>query len=294
MLEAISRLAPKLLLTGLLPFTVPNALAQETDPPKLEASGEVTATSKYLWRGQRLTNDWSLQPSGTFSFGGFSFNAWGNLDLTAVNEGDSLPISGNPEAGPGRNNGLKGKFSEIDLTASFAHSIKAVDLEAGVIFYSFPERAASLPSTTELYWSIGIPEAPLSPTATLYIDVDETTERSGTGLYLSTGASKEIPTTFNRLPAVQLSGELGFANGNFGQYYYGEGISGLHDLHAALALPLILGETASISFSVHYSALLGDYRGHQFLDPREVYRATAPNPSAVADTIWVGFTLGFE
>lgn len=293
MLFTISRRVPKLLLATLLTVTAPSALAEETETPELSASGELTVASKYIWRGQRLTNDWSLQPSGTLSLGGFSFNAWGTLDLTAVNEGDSLPIAVNPEAGPGNNNGLRGKFSEIDLTASFAHSIKDVDIEAGVIFYSFPERSASLPSTTELYWSVSLPQAPLSPTATLYLDVDETIETSGSGLYLSAGGSREIPTRIGRFPVIQLSGELGFANGNFGRYYYGEEISGLHDLHAALAIPVVLGERTRLSLSLHYTSLLRDFRDHQFLDPRDVYRGTGPGPSAVADTVWAGLTLGF-
>ena len=40
--------------------------------------------SKYVGRGQRLTNDWSFQPSMTLGVEGFSFNAWGSMDLPSV------------------------------------------------------------------------------------------------------------------------------------------------------------------------------------------------------------------
>ena len=84
--------------------------------------------SKYIWRGQRLTNDWSLQPAATVGIGNFSFNAWGSLDITAVNEGDALPIPENPFAPDGAS-GLKGKFSEIDYTFSYSHSLESVSID---------------------------------------------------------------------------------------------------------------------------------------------------------------------
>ena len=107
------------------------------------AAGDVAMVSKYLWRGQRLTNDWSMQPAFTLGIGGFSANIWGTMDLTAVNPGDALPIQ------PG--DGLKGKFSEVDYTFSYDHSLEGATISVGTILYTFPERSASLASTTEIY-----------------------------------------------------------------------------------------------------------------------------------------------
>ena len=73
--------------------------------------GDLAVVSKYIWRGQRLTNDWSMQPSMTMAIDGFSFNVWGTMDLMAVNEGTGrLLINENPATTGSGNNGLQGDF----------------------------------------------------------------------------------------------------------------------------------------------------------------------------------------
>ena len=129
----------------------------------LSFSGDVAATSKYIWRGQRLTDGWSLQPAGTLGIGNFSLNVWGNMDLAAVNEGDALFLKEDPVAPPGGNNGLQGHFSEVDYTFSYSIPLEKLGLEAGAIVYTFPERSASLPSTVELYGGLSLDSLPLAP-----------------------------------------------------------------------------------------------------------------------------------
>ena len=80
-------------------FLMGTAMAQE---PTYSASGDVVQVSKYMWRGQRLTNDWSLQPSMTLGAKGFSFNAWASMDLTAVNNAPPrFLLPGDPGASAG-------------------------------------------------------------------------------------------------------------------------------------------------------------------------------------------------
>src|SRR5690606_16066356 len=81
-----------LLLVGL----VGTAAAQE-----YSFSGDAALVSKYLWRGQRLTNDWSFQPAMTVGYGGFAFNTWGTMDLTAVNPAPLLPLDPNVDGADG-------------------------------------------------------------------------------------------------------------------------------------------------------------------------------------------------
>lgn len=269
------------------------AFAQDpmTKPIPYSASGDAALVSKYIWRGQRLTNDWSLQPSGTFSIGGFSANIWGNLDLTAVNEGDSLLLPQNPAAPPGAS-GLQGKFSEIDYTLSYTQALgKAVTLDVGSIIYTFPDRSASLPSTTEIYGGLTFDTLPLAPSATLYVDVDETRANGQTGLYFLLGAGHSLPLGHRVFQSLDLSGSLAFANEGFGNYYYGAGESGAHDANLTISLPMILGERWSGSFFVAYSGLLGGAREFQFQDPRDLYRGTAGSPATFADTVWGGVSL---
>ncbi len=251
--------------------------------------GDAAVFSKYLWRGQRLTNDWSLQPSATVGAGPFAFNVWGTLDLAACNEGDALLLAGNPAAPPGDHSGMQGKFSEVDYTFSYSSQVRKMNWTAGAIVYTFPERSATLNATTELYAGVTF-DALLAPSATLYVDVDETGADGGTtGLYLKLGASHSFPVGHRVFRSVDLSGSLGFANSGFGTYYYGASEAGPHDVNLTVAVPFRLSERWSASACIAYSGLLGDFRGLQYPDLRDVYRGlTGPGG---ADTVWGGGTL---
>ena len=255
-------------------------------------AADAAVVSKYVWRGQRLTNDWSLQPEATVGIGKFRFNVWGNLDLTAVNEGDALFIAENPAAPPGNHVGLRGRFSEVDYTVSFTFDLGPADFDVGAILYTFPDRSASLPTTTEIYGEIAFSGAPLSPSAVLYVDIDESRADDGsTGLYLSLGAEHRILSGHRRFPGLDLSASLGVVNDGFGRFYYGQSGSGFHDFGFTATAPIALGEHWSAGAFVSYSALLADFRDHQLRDQRGVYRGTAGGPATFADTVWGGFTL---
>ena len=234
-------------------------------------SGEVATVSKYIWRGQRLTDGWSLQPAATVGIGGFSFNFWSTIDLTAVNEGDALFLPENPAAPPGDHNGMKGQFSEIDLTFSYALEAGPASLDMGAIVYTFPNRTASLPSTVELYGGASFGDVFLSPGATLYIDVDETGKSGSTGLYFLMDAGHMFLIGVPKFPVLELSGSLSVVNSGFSQFYYGISESGFHDASVSLSAPIILGEHWSLSPFITYSALLGEFRDHQFRNPRQAY-----------------------
>jgi hypothetical protein len=272
-------------------FCIPVAGADNPRPP-YTFEADVAGVSKYIWRGQRLTNDWSLQPEATLGIGNFSLNVWGNMDLAAVNEGDALFIRENPAAPPGDHSGLRGRFSEVDYTLSYAFDLSAVSFDVGTIFYTFPDRSASLPATTEIYGGVAFGAAPLSPSATLYVDVDESRAEGGsTGLYLAVGAEHQFLLGHRRFPGLDVSASLGLVNDGFCRFYYGTSGSGPHDFSLTLGAPISLGERWSAGAFLAYSALLRDFRGHQLRDPRGVYRGTAGSPATFADTIWGGFTL---
>ncbi len=266
----------------------PAALAQDSI---YSFGGDAAFVSKYIWRGQMLTNDWSLQPAATVGIGGFSFNAWGSMDLAAVNEGDALPIPENPDAPDGAG-GLKGKFSEIDYTFSYSHSLESVSIDGGLIFYTFPERSASLPSTTELYAGMTFDNVMLAPSGTVYIDINETGKDGGsTGFYFLLAAGHSVPFDNERVSGLDISAWISLANSGFGEYYYGASESGFHDFNLTVGVPIALNDEWSASAFFSYSALLGGFRDHQYLDPRDVLDGTAGNPSDSADTFWGGVTL---
>ncbi|HEX4999466.1 MAG TPA: hypothetical protein VFY29_14655 [Terriglobia bacterium] len=251
--------------------------------------GDAAVVSKYIWRGQRLTNDWSLQPAVTMGVGGFSFNAWGTIDLAAVNPGDSLPIGGMGA------DGLKGKFSEIDYTFSYEHAFESVTASGGAIFYTFPERSAALPSTTEVYGKVTLDSVPLTPFAALYVDVDQTNASStgSNGLYVQFGASHSLPLNNDIFESLDISGTISFVNGGFTKYYYG-GLddAGPHDSSFTVALPIKISDNWSATGFVTYSALLGNsIRQSQYQDPRV---ATKPTGASYADTVWGGFSVSLS
>ena len=252
--------------------------------------GDLAVVSKYVWRGQRLTNDWSMQPSMTMAITGFSFNAWGTMDLTAVNEGTArLIIKENPFATGSDNGGLRGRFSEIDYTFAYDHSFGDVSVGGGVIFYTFPDR---FDTTTELYGTVDSDSAPLAPSVTVYVDVDETRAGTGgTGVYVNIAAGHSFGFNHDVFTGLDFGGSIAFATGGFGDFYYGIAVGGSHDASFSASLPIAINDHWSAGVFVTYSGLLGEFRAGQFQDPRDIYRGTAGSPASYADTVWGGFNM---
>ena len=99
-----------------------------------------------------------LQPSANISKGGFTFNVWGNYELTDVNDYG-------PPHGDGKN-----KFTEIDLTAEYAFSWENFSFPVGIIHYLFPNTSAE--ATTEIYAGASY-DWVVTPSLTVYQDIDE-------------------------------------------------------------------------------------------------------------------------
>lgn len=284
------RFLSKILLLILLGFFMPIAVAQDSDDSIYSFSGDSAWVSKYIWRGQRLTNDISLQPSATVGVGGFSFNVWGTMDLTAVNEGDSLKLA---ESGVPGAVGLKGRFTEVDYTFSYSHSLddSPISLDTGAILYTFPGREASLAATTEIYGSVSVDSA-FSPSATIYIDVDESSRGGGnTGMYFLMSAGHSIESTNPIFTGLDVSASLSVVNSAFGAFYYGTTVAGPHDVNVTFSVPIALNDNWSAGAFFSYSKLLGEFGNHQFLDPREVYNGTSGTPGSMSGTAYGGFTL---
>ena len=296
-LRALPRLTLGALFLQLTLASASWALGQDGGNPEAKkkihtaVSTDVSLASKYVWRGQRLTDDWSLQPSGILEIGKFSVNVWGTMDLTAVNEGDSLYLSENPAAPPGSHSGMQGRFSEVDYTFSFAHQVAGTLVEGGSIVYTFPHRFDSLPSTVELFGGIIFETAPLSPAVRVFFDIDETRRAGDPGVYVQAlaGHSFQLPGRIFR--AIDISGSVAFVNSGFGNFYYGEPESGLHDVNVTFSLPFWGTDKLSASGFLSFSALTGEFRNFQVRNPRDIYLGTAGSPAGYADTLWGGISL---
>ena len=183
-------------------------------------------------------------------------------------------------------------MTEIDFTFSYSHSLESMFIDGGVIFYTFPGRFASLPSTTELYGGVTFDEVMLAPSATLYVDVNESGQDGGsTGIYFQLAAGHSVPFDHERVSGLDISAWISLANSGFGEFYYGASESGFHDFNLTVSVPIALNGEWSASAFFAYSALLGGFRDHQYLDPRDVLDGTAGDPADSADTFWGGVTF---
>jgi len=199
-----------------------------------DVSVSVTADffSKYVWRGQNVTDEWVWQPGASITYKGLTGGVWGSLDLTDEND-------------------ESGQFIEYDYYVDYSGQInEIVGFSVGGIYYYFPGGDA----TTEVYWGFSF-DVPASPAITVYHDIDEI---DGTYVALSVGHSFENP---GDLPfGVDLGASLGWGDGSYNDGYWSTDTvdvdSELNDLTLTAAFPFAVGGL-TVTPGVTYVALLG-------------------------------------
>lgn len=196
---------------------------------------EVTFNSKYVWRGMNLVDDWVAQPSFTVSKGGFSFNVWGDINLTDQND-------------------MTRQIDELDLTFEYDFTFGNFTIPVGLAHYTFPNTAFS--ATTELFTGIAY-DWIVSPSVTVYWDVDQ-----ANGVYVLAGAgySFEVPGLPKGIGmSVDLSAGIGYATDNHNDYYFGVNEGGWVDWNASLAVPVsFLDGKVTVTPAVTYTSLVDD------------------------------------
>jgi uncharacterized protein (TIGR02001 family) len=200
-----------------------------------DVSVEVTADffSKYVWRGQNVTDDWSFQPGVSATYGGLTGGIWGSLDMTSEND-------------------QSGEFIEYDWYLDYSGQItETVGYSVGTIYYYFPGGE----DTTEVYAGVSV-DTIASPSLTVYYDVDEVE-----GTYVSLGFGHSIEGLEDLPFGIDLGASLGWGNGSYNDAYWGTAAmpkigSELNDLVLSVGLPFEVGPV-SVTPSVTYVALLG-------------------------------------
>jgi hypothetical protein len=140
---------------------------------KTSGYASVDVMSNYVWRGQKLSNSWVLQPSVGITYGVFGANIWANYDSDSkIDEGDG-----------------HGEFNETDLTLSYTRSMDKWTFGAGYIYYALNNAN----DTQELYLSAAY-DILLKPTLAVYYDFDE---GNGAFLVASVGHSFEVAKGIN-------------------------------------------------------------------------------------------------
>lgn len=227
----------KFLTKAVLTFSMTLLSAGLVSPtPIVKADVTFGFYSDYVWRGLVVNDESVLQSSITVTkpvsqVGFLSLDVWGNFDLT-----DSIKT--------------KGKFSEIDLTASYNHSLGLFELETGLIHYTFPNTATK--STSEVYFrgSYNLGTIPLAFSFSCYYDFEEID-----GFYSALAIASEIDLSNSFILALKLS--AGYGGSNFNQGYFDFSGSSLVDCAASVVLRYTLSDSVSITAGVHYMQLLG-------------------------------------
>ncbi len=200
-----------------------------------DVSFEVTTDffSKYVWRGQNVTDDWVLQPGFSATYKSLTGGVWGNLDLTDEN-------------------GENGEFIELDWYVDYSGQInETIGYSVGGIYYHFPGAGG----TTEVYGGLSF-DVVASPSVTVYYDVDEVE-----GAYVALGVGHSFEDLGEDVPfGIDLSANLGWGDSNYNDAYWSTPTvtvgSELNDLTLSAAFPFEVGPV-SITPSIHYVALLG-------------------------------------
>jgi len=192
---------------------------------------------KYIWRGQNLSDDPVFQPGLSIAHGNLTAGIWGNMDLTNIN-------------------GNSGDFSEVDYSLDYSAplgNMEGVSYSVGLIYYDFPGTA--IKDTTEVYWGLNF-DLPLSPSITVYHDVDE-----AEGSYVSLAFGHSIERIAELGPDIPVGMEigtsLGWGSGSYNKYYWGTDQSKLNDLTFSVSFPMEIAGWI-LSPSLNYITLVSD------------------------------------
>ncbi|MCX8093640.1 MAG: hypothetical protein N3E50_05685 [Candidatus Goldbacteria bacterium] len=152
----------------------------------------LNGATKYLWRGQKLYNEFCLQPNLNIYVGNFTINYWATFPLD------------------------KGEYIESDFTLIASERMPYLDivkLNAGFIIYTFPNNFAGFKNTLEIFGIISL-DTILSPYLKLNYD-----SVLGNGYYLESGISYSIPISLINLNLYATAGY------NFNQWGYTKSFS---------------------------------------------------------------------
>ncbi len=231
------------------------SFAQDGAVAALSTRFDVAYVSKYVWRGIPQTSEGAVQPSLTFSHSsGLSYNLWASEDID------------------------KGEFTEHDHTLNYAWNAGKLAMNAGYIYYAFPN--TSYASTSEVYASACM-GGTFSPTVSINYDVDE-----ADGFYASLGGGCACPVPWGKgtPTSLNLSARLSFSSANYNRFWFGKGKAALSDLYLSASVPITLTGKASLTPSLSYYTVLDS-------DLREGLDAAGLKPSNLVAAVTMSYAF---
>jgi hypothetical protein len=192
----------------------------------------VDVISNYIWRGQKLSNSWVIQPSVGITYGSFGANIWANYDSDSqIDEGDK-----------------HGEFSETDLTLNYNFFIDRWNFSFGYIYYALNEAN----DTQEVYISASYSTL-LNPTITVYYDYDE-----GYGAFIVASVGHSIDVYKESSLKLSASASYNINNKVMGFDENGDEFSNFYNAELSAGLNISLTKSISLTPKIAYSFPLSD------------------------------------
>jgi len=204
----------------------------QAEEVKTSGSASLDVMSNYVWRGQKLSNSWVIQPSVAIGYGVFGANIWANYDS------DSIVDEGNGH----------GEFTETDITLSYTRSMDKWTFGAGYIYYALNNAN----DTQEIYLMVSY-DTMLKPTLTIYYDFDE-----GNGAFItaSIGHTIEVMKGINWNIGVLASYNIN--NKVMGLDKDGEDFSNFYNAEASTSLNIPVWKNITLTPKLAYSLPLSN------------------------------------
>jgi len=216
-------------MAALVALTTGGAAAQAT---AATATAALDVNSAYVWRGLTFNNGLVLQPSMDVSANGFAFNVWGNYDVD--------DYDGQLE---------DNQFSEIDLAASYAFKMGAVDASVGVIEYTFPNGGEA---TGEIFAGLGYDlGAGFSVSTKLYYDFDQVDD-----FYITAGLGYTY--SINDKTTLGVSGLISYAGEDFANFYAAGTDSGFFNYLLTASVKYMVTDKFGVGANINLTESLDD------------------------------------
>ncbi len=190
--------------------------------PQAGGSTSVGIFSNYVWRGQKLSNSFVVQPSVGITYNGFGANLWANYDSDYSDHGE---------------------HTETDLTLDYSFGYDKFSFDAGYIYYALE----GADDTQEVYLSVSY-DMVLNPTLTVYYDFDE-----GHGAFVVASVGYDFELPYKSTLSLGASASYNLNNKVMGYDSGGDDFSNFYNGEVSASLSIPVWKDVTVEPSIAYS-----------------------------------------
>ena len=211
-----------ILFIGVFLFISTTVVKVSANETKAGGYASVSIMSNYVWRGQKLSNSYVIQPSVGLTYYGLGVNLWANFD-------------------PDYND--SSEHTETDLTFDYSFGLDKFSFDAGYIYYALE----GADDTQELFISIAY-DTILNPSLTIYYDFDE-----GDGAFIVAAISHSVVVVNELLLDLGASFSYNLNNKVMGFDSKGDDFSNFYNGEVTASMSIPVSKNISIDPVVSYS-----------------------------------------